>query len=256
MKFKGLPAGTYTVDVLMKGLANDHEVDVAVAAAQVVPFDIVLSIQVQQEQVQVQAESNNVTVSPDRQFQRYRDQRQRPRSSLRRSRRIAIRTRRPCRTLGRSEWRPDLYRWLHRRAASAEILDPRNPRQPESLFRAVRQAGLWPHRNSHQAGHGQVSRPVLFQRQRRGIQFAQSFRPTEPGYHSEIFDGNFGGPITRRRLSSSTRSTATSTTVIINARRSGLHVHQPPAPSRRRSQSADRTNISPRMTTSSPPPTR
>ncbi len=64
-EFKNLPAGTYTVDVVAKGFAKDHEVDVALTAGQVQPFDIVLSIQAVQEQVSVQAQTNTVQVNPE-----------------------------------------------------------------------------------------------------------------------------------------------------------------------------------------------
>ena len=50
-----------------------------------------------------------------------------------------------------------LHRWLQRRAASAQGIDPRNPHQPESLFGGVRQAGLRPYRDSYQAGQRQDS---------------------------------------------------------------------------------------------------
>jgi hypothetical protein len=64
-EFKNLPPGSYTVDVDAKGFTTDHEVDVAVDAAKVQPFDIVLSIQVQQEQVSVQAQTGGVQVNPE-----------------------------------------------------------------------------------------------------------------------------------------------------------------------------------------------
>ena len=63
-EIKGLLPGSYTVSALGKGFAEYHESDVQVNAGQVQQFDIALGIQVQQEQVSVEAQANTVSVSP------------------------------------------------------------------------------------------------------------------------------------------------------------------------------------------------
>ncbi len=63
-EFKGLPAGTYTVTVVAKGFATDQEEAVTVVAGQAQQLDVGLQIQVEQQQVEVQSETPTVDVSP------------------------------------------------------------------------------------------------------------------------------------------------------------------------------------------------
>jgi hypothetical protein len=60
----GLPAGVYTVTTAAKGFAVSQEQNVAITAGQVLQFDIALEIQVKAEKVEVQEESTTVGVSP------------------------------------------------------------------------------------------------------------------------------------------------------------------------------------------------
>ncbi len=63
-EIKGLPPGNYTVTVTANGFAVDQEPAVQVVAGQVQQFDIALSIAVKKENVEVQEETPTVDVSP------------------------------------------------------------------------------------------------------------------------------------------------------------------------------------------------
>ena len=63
-EFKGLAAGDYTVTATAKGFAVDREEAVAVSSGQVQQFDMALSIAVEKENVEVQEETPTVDVSP------------------------------------------------------------------------------------------------------------------------------------------------------------------------------------------------
>jgi hypothetical protein len=64
-EFKGLPAGSYTVTTVAKGFASDQEESVNVVAGQAQQLDIGLQIQVEQQHVEVQEETPTVDVSPE-----------------------------------------------------------------------------------------------------------------------------------------------------------------------------------------------
>jgi Carboxypeptidase regulatory-like domain len=64
-EIKGLAPGTYTVSAVAKGFATDVEPNVAIAAGQVQQFDLALGIAVKQERVEVQEEGTTVSVSPE-----------------------------------------------------------------------------------------------------------------------------------------------------------------------------------------------
>jgi len=63
-EFKGLPIGSYTVTAVAKGFATDEEDNVNIAAGQAQQLDIALQIQVEQEKVEVHEETPTVDVSP------------------------------------------------------------------------------------------------------------------------------------------------------------------------------------------------
>jgi len=63
-EFKGLAPGSYTVTAVAKGFAANQEEGVNVTAGQARQLDIALQIQVEQQQVEVQAETPTVDVSP------------------------------------------------------------------------------------------------------------------------------------------------------------------------------------------------
>jgi hypothetical protein len=64
-EIKGLAPGTYTVSAIATGFATDVEPDVALTAGQVQPFDLALGIAVKQEKVEVQEEGTQVSVNPE-----------------------------------------------------------------------------------------------------------------------------------------------------------------------------------------------
>ncbi len=64
-EFKGLAAGSYTVSVTATGFSVDQEESVQVNPGQVQQFDIALSIAVEKQNVEVQEESPTVSVSPE-----------------------------------------------------------------------------------------------------------------------------------------------------------------------------------------------
>ena len=64
-EFKGLPVGSYTVTAVAKGFATDQEEGVNVVAGQVQQLDIGLQIQAEQEHVEVHEETPTVDVSPE-----------------------------------------------------------------------------------------------------------------------------------------------------------------------------------------------
>jgi len=64
-EFKGLPEGNYTVTVVAKGFATDQEDNVNIAAGQMQQLDIALQIPVEQEKVEVHEETPTVDVSPE-----------------------------------------------------------------------------------------------------------------------------------------------------------------------------------------------
>jgi Carboxypeptidase regulatory-like domain len=64
-EIKGLAPGTYTVSAVAAGFATDVEPDVTLAAGQAQQFDLALGIAVQQEKVEVQEEGTQVSVNPE-----------------------------------------------------------------------------------------------------------------------------------------------------------------------------------------------
>ncbi len=99
----------------------------------------------------------------------------------------------------RAERRADLYRWVHRWPASSEGIHPRDPHQPESLFGGIRPAGLRPHRDSYQAGHGRAARRGDVQRYELGARLPQSASPAnKPDYSNRMFSANLGRPINKK----------------------------------------------------------
>src|SRR5208283_3189635 len=64
-EFKGLPVGSYTVTTAAKGFATDQEENVNIAAGQAQQLDIALQIQVEEQKVEVHEETPTLDVSPE-----------------------------------------------------------------------------------------------------------------------------------------------------------------------------------------------
>jgi hypothetical protein len=64
-EIKGLAPGTYTVSAVAKGFATDVEPNVVITVGQVQQFDLAMGIAVKQEKVEVQEEATQVSVSPE-----------------------------------------------------------------------------------------------------------------------------------------------------------------------------------------------
>ncbi len=143
--FSGVAPGSYSLAVSAAGFAPASVENIKVVAGKWDVETVALQLPVDEQQVQVKDESLGVDHEPRQQRQCDGDQRQGPRCTVRRSGRVAERTERPGRSLGRTQWRADLHRWVYRRPASAEVVDSRDSHQSESVLGAVRQAGLRPH---------------------------------------------------------------------------------------------------------------
>ena len=103
-----------------------------------------------------------------------RDARAADRGALRRSRRTRAAIAGARRSGARTRRRADLHRRLHRRQPAAEIVDPRDPHQRQSLLAGVRPARLLARRDLHQAGQRRAARAGLRADRRRDFEFAQS----------------------------------------------------------------------------------
>ena len=101
-------------------------------------------------------------------------------------------------SVSRAEWRTDLYRRVHRRAVSAQVVDSRDSHQPESLFGGVRQAGLRPHRDLHQAGDRPISRADFGAGEFVILQLDEPICDEQSGYDTTQYTANVGGPMGKK----------------------------------------------------------
>jgi len=106
----------------------------------------------------------------------------------------------------RSRWRAAVHRRIHRRAASAEVVDSRDSHQSKSVFGRIRQAGLRTHRNFHQTRDGQYHGQFSVVGNDSGLNTRNPFLGDAPQapYDSVIFQGNMAARSTRRHRSFST----------------------------------------------------
>ena len=195
---KGLQAGSYTVDVTAAGFAPDHEVDVAVTVGQAQPFDIVLNIEVQQEHVSVEGQTNNVEVS-----------------SAENSSQIVIKGK----DLEALSDDPDeLQSELEALAGPSAgpnggqvYIDGFTGGQlpPKSSIREIRVNQNPFSAEYDKLGYGRIeilTKPgtdkfhgqFFFNDTNAVLNSRNPFVTTEPGYNSDIFDGNFGGPLSKK----------------------------------------------------------
>ena len=157
--FDHLVPGRYSASITATGFAQGNITDIMVFRGKTTSENVTLQIPVEQQQMQVTADTAGVDTSADnnasamvikgKDLDALSDDPDELQNELKAW---------PARR--RAQRRANLHRRLYRRAASAEVFDPRDPHQPESIFGAVRQAGLRPHRDSHQARHRQAPRHV------------------------------------------------------------------------------------------------
>ena len=182
----GLAPGQYSVKVSFPGFAPVSKV-VDVTAGGTAQVPIQLQVVAEKQEVTVQAEGGpTVSVESDNNATALVLKGERPGFPARRSRRPGGRFAGAGGARCGAEWRLAVHRRVQRRAASAQGIDPRDPHQPESVFGGIRPPGFRPHRDPHQAGHGQVPRHRGIQRQRRHLQLAQSIR--SPGQQAGFLE--------------------------------------------------------------------
>ena len=140
---------------------------------------------------------------------------------------------------------------FHRRPASTERINPRDPDQLEPVLGGVRQTRLWTYSDFHEARLRQISRTGLLQHQRWRLELAQPVPQYNPPFRTQLFGGNVSGPLGKKRASSSMSSAAISTITASSRRRTDgrFSSHSPyqnffSTPQRR-------TTVSPRLTISS-----
>ena len=146
--FDRLPPGRYSVSVTAPGFAPASVPDIMVFAGKSTAANVTLELPVEHQQVQVTAQGLSVDANPDNNASATFKARIWKRSPTIRMN-CSSESAGSRRSFGGPQRRPDLHRRLQRRPASAEIFHPRDPHQPEPLFRAVRQARLRPHRDPH-----------------------------------------------------------------------------------------------------------
>ncbi len=151
---RNLPAGTYSLTVTMSGFASFVKQGIRLSPGQSLVADAKMAIQAQSQEVQVNAQSVQLSTDPDsnasattikgKDLDALSDDPDELSSELSALAGPAAGT----------ERRPDLRGRFHRGSASAEVFHSRDPHQPESILRAVRQARLWTSGGLHQARNG------------------------------------------------------------------------------------------------------
>ena len=136
-QFTRLAPGLYNVTVEAKGFAVDQEAAVSVTSGQTQQLDVALQIQVEQQHVEVQEEAPTVSVSPEnsastlvlkgKDLDALSDDPDELASELQ-----AL-----AGPFRRSQRWTALHRRFHRRAASSQVVDPRDSHQPKSFFRRI-----------------------------------------------------------------------------------------------------------------------
>jgi len=141
-EFKDLVPGKYEVKAVAQGFATFTKSGVAIAAGQTLKVNIPLEIEVQQEKVVVNSTTAQVDVNP-----------------ANNANTIVMQGK-------------DLE--AHGRAIASESVDSRDPHQSEPVLFRVRQTGIRPGGDFHQAGDRQAARADHGDGQFLGVQFSES----------------------------------------------------------------------------------
>lgn len=197
-EIKGLAPGKYTVSAVAKGFAVDNEVDVNVPAGPAQSFDIALGIEVEQQSVTVQDEANQVGLSPTEN-----------------SSAVVIKGK----DLEALSDDPDeLQSELEALAGPSAgpnggqiYIDGFTGGQlpPKSSIREIRVNSDPFSAQYDKLGYGRIeifTKPgtdkyhgrFFFNEDNSALNSRNPFVTSEPSYHSEIYDGNLGGPLGKK----------------------------------------------------------
>jgi hypothetical protein len=197
-EIKGLVPGKYTVSAVAKGFAVDNEVDVNVPAGPAQSFDIALGIEVEQQSVTVQDEANQVGLSPTEN-----------------SSAVVIKGK----DLEALSDDPDeLQSELEALAGPSAgpnggqiYIDGFTGGQlpPKSSIREIRVNSDPFSAEYDKLGYGRIeifTKPgtdsyhgrAFFNEDNSALNSKNPFVSSEPSYHSEIYDGNLGGPLGKK----------------------------------------------------------
>jgi Carboxypeptidase regulatory-like domain/TonB dependent receptor len=197
-EIKGLAPGTYTVSAVATGFATDVEPDVALTAGQVQQFDLALGIAVKQEKVEVQEEATQVSVNPEnnagaliikgKDLEALSDDPDELQSELE-----ALAG--PSAGPNGGQIYIDGFTGgqLPPKASIREIRLNQNPFSPEYDKLGYGRIEIFTKPGSDKY-HGQI----FFNDNDSVFNTKNPFAPNEPGYQSEIVNGNIGGPLGKK----------------------------------------------------------
>jgi hypothetical protein len=197
-EIKGLAPGTYTVSAVATGFATDVEPDVALTSGQVQQFDLALGIAVRQEKVEVQEEATQVSVNPEnnagaliikgKDLEALSDDPDELQSELE-----ALAG--PSAGPNGGQIYIDGFTGgqLPPKASIREIRLNQNPFSPEYDKLGYGRIEIFTKPGSDKY-HGQI----FFNDNDSVFNTKNPFAPNEPGYQSEIVNGNVGGPLGKK----------------------------------------------------------
>ncbi len=243
-EIKGLANGTYTVNAKAKGFASAAEPNVTITAGQVQQFDVALGIIVQQEKVEVQDQNTTVDVNPEnnassliikgKDLDALSDDPDELQSELQ-----ALAG--PSAGPNGGEIYIDGFTGgqIPPKSAIREIRINQNPfsAQYDKLGYGRIEIFTKPGTEKY---HGQIS----INGNDSAFNSPNPFLSGEPSYHTEIFDGNVGGPITKKAsffFDAQRRDISDVAAISAIDPTSGLKINQSFPTSR------TRTNLSPRF---------
>jgi hypothetical protein len=243
-EIQGLPAGTYTVEAAAKGLASAAEPNVTITPGQVQRFDIALGIVVQQEKVDVQDQNTTVDVNPEnnassliikgKDLDALSDDPDELQSELQ-----ALAG--PSAGPNGGEIYIDGFTGgqIPPKSAIREIRINQNPFSAQYDKLGYGRIEIFTKPGSDKY-HGQIS----INGNDSSFNSPNPFLSGEPSYHTEIFDGNLGGPITKKAsffFDGQRRDISDVSAISAIDPSSGLKINQAFANSR------TRTNLTPRF---------
>jgi hypothetical protein len=243
-EIKGLPEGAYTVEVTAKGFAKAAEPNVTITAGQVQQFDVALGIVVQEEKVEVHDQNTTVDVNPEnnasaliikgKDLDALSDDPDELQSELQ-----ALAG--PSAGPNGGEVYIDGFTGgqIPPKSAIREIRINQNPFSAQYDKLGYGRIEIFTKPGSDKY-HGQIS----VNGNDSAFNSPNPFLSEEPSYHTEIFDGNIGGPITKKAsffFDGQRRDISDVAAISAIDPSSGLKINQSLPDSR------TRTNLSPRF---------